>query len=206
MSAPAAWAPTPGAPWTPWTPVDEAPRAPSVALVQPRVVRTAGWTVTACSAPGATVTVERSGACLVVTVGDEGAPPSACTRVELGADGTALVHAAATPPAVLVSAEAARTLPELPGLPGRTTVAPDERLLVVSADALDALPESLAAVLRALPSRVSSSDPAQLLAELFADLPRGGGVIVTRGTASLPSPPDRQVDPEEETWAPAWRS
>jgi len=198
VSAPAAWAP--------WTPVVAAPWAPSVALVHPRVVRTAGWTVTACSAPGAVVSVERDGECLIVTVGDETGPASAHTRVELGPDGTALVHAAATPPAVLVSADAARTLPELPGVPERTTVAPDERLLVVSADALDALPESLAAVLRALPSRVSASDPAQLLAELFADLPRGGGVIVTRGTASSPSAPDRQVDPEEETWAPAWRS
>jgi len=91
----------------------------------------------------------------------------------------------------------------VPGLPERTRLDVGERLLVLSSEALDVLPASLVSVLQALPSRVTGKDPVDLLVELFAELPRGSGVIVTRRPASVSL---TGSDQEEATWGSAQRS
>jgi hypothetical protein len=178
--------------------------------VRPRVVRAWGWAVTSCEGPGGVVRVVRGRDGLRIAVGDQSADADHRTRVALSRDGVATVRAAATPPALLVSPRAARTVPAVPGIPERTTLSTADRLLVLSADALDALPESLASVLQALPAKVSGRDPADLLTELFADLPSGSGVIVVRTAVKLTPDlaPDPAPDPahEEATWGSAERS
>lgn len=149
-------------------------------LVEPQVVTAYGWTVTWCQGRGGLVRVVRTGEGLVLTVGDEPHTADRRTRVVLHRDGALTVRAAATPPGLLVSPASARTIPAVPGIPERAALSPEHRLLVLSADALDAMPQSLAAVLQELPAQVMGAAPADLLSRLFADLPGGSGAVVTR--------------------------
>lgn len=149
-------------------------------LLEPQVVTAYGWTVTWCQGRGGLVRVVRTGEGLVLTVGDEPHTAERRTRVVLHRDGALTVRAAATPPGLLVTPVSARTIPAVPGVAERTALTPDHRLLVLSADALDAMPQSLVDVLQALPTEVTGCPPAELLGRLFADLPYGSGAVVIR--------------------------
>ncbi len=177
-----------------------APRAPA-RRARPRVLSSGGWLVTSSTADGRDVRFDRAGDVLLVEVGDGNT--DAGTTVVLAADGTITVHAETTPPALLVSATSARTLPAVPGVPETVRFDTGQRLLVLSSDALDALPESLVQVLQALPEQVTGREPADLLTQLFADLPGGSGVIVARRPALAPA---AGPDHEESRWGSAQRS
>lgn len=145
------------------------------------LVRAHGWVVaTRCArAGGARVRPSPHG--LRVEVSDAGSPER-CTEVVLHTDGGVRVTASTTPPALLVDAADARTVPALPG--GAETLRLDsgQRLLVLSSDALDALPVSVAAVLQSLPARLAAGEPDVLLRDLTADLDAGSAALVVRAT------------------------
>ncbi|GAA4351522.1 hypothetical protein GCM10023145_15930 [Angustibacter luteus] len=168
-----------------------------------RLVRDRVWSVATVAARPGAVQVERTEDGLRVGVGDEPGWGGRRTWVVLRRDGSVSVDAPSTPPALLVSSTAARTLPAVPGVPERIGMDPGERLLVLSSDALDVLPESVVSVLQSLPDRVTGKDPVDLLAELFEGLPSGSGVIVTRRPAPVPV---AGSDQEEATWGSAQRS
>jgi hypothetical protein len=151
-----------------------------------RVLRDRTWTVTSQCTAGGVVLAERGRDGLTIEVGDENGDLDNRTVLRLGRDGALSVSAPATPPALLVSPYGARTVPSVPGLTEQTRLDVGERLLVLSADALDAMPASLAAVFQALSAQVTGRDPAELLDELFEALPRGSAVIVARRPASAP--------------------
>jgi hypothetical protein len=168
-----------------------------------RVLHDRVWTVTCQSTAGGVVLVDRRADGLRISVGDERSEPDQRTVLRLGRDGAVTVSAATTPPALLVSPDGARTVPAVPGLTEQTRLDVGERLLVLSADALDAMPASLAAVFQALSAQVTGRDPVELLDELFAALPQGSAVIVTRRPAAAPL---AGGDQEEATWGSAQRS
>ncbi len=167
---------------------------------RPRTVVRAGWAVTSTAAEATGVLVEVVAGVVRVTVADGAG--AGRTTVVLQPDGALTVHARATPPALLVDARSARTVPAVPGMAETTRFDTGHRLLVLSSEAFDALPASLAQVLQALPEQVTGREPAALLTELFADLPGGSGVIVARRPALRPVGPDH----EEAPWGSAQRS
>ncbi|GAB3591773.1 hypothetical protein GCM10027446_10810 [Angustibacter peucedani] len=168
-----------------------------------RVQVSGGWTVTSSSSRPDDVRLDVVDGVLRLTVEDGGGNSRERTTVVLQADGEVTVDAGAMPPALLVSPRSARTLPAVPGVPETVRFDTGQRLLVLSADALDALPESLVHVLQALPEQVTGREPAVLLGELFADLPGGSGVIVARRPALVPA---TGTDQEEATWGSAQHS
>jgi hypothetical protein len=190
---------------------------PVLAISRPSaVVRRHGWVVaTRSGAPhGVRLTEVAGGLCLEVA---DSSSLERCTRVDLRADGVVRAYAATTPPALLVAAADVRTVPALPG--GAETVRLDvgQRLLVLSSDALDALPVSLASVLQSLPARLADREPDELLRELTADLDVGSAAIVVREThrPDLSEQPNQHQnqhqnehprDTEEATWGSALHS
>ncbi|MGN6610232.1 MAG: hypothetical protein ACTHLJ_00505 [Angustibacter sp.] len=145
------------------------------------LVRAHGWVVVTRSSHvgGARVTSTRGGLCLDVA---DASSPERSTRVELRSDGGVLVAAATTPPALLVDAGSARTVPALPGGSESLRLDVGQRLLVLSSDALDALPVSVAAVLQSLPARLAAGEPQHVLRDLTADLDAGSAALVLRGS------------------------
>ncbi len=116
---------------------------------------------------------------LRLDVADAGSPERS-TQVDLRADGGVRVYASTTPPALLVDADDARTVPALPGGAESLRLDAGQRLLVLSSDALDALPVSVAAVLQSLPVRLAAGEPHELLRDLTADLDAGSAALVVR--------------------------
>lgn len=153
------------------------------------LVRSQGWAVASRSESAKGVRLTRLSSGLRLLVADAGSAHR-CTQVDLHADGTVRVHATTTPPALLVSGTDARPLPALPGFAQRARLDSGQRLLVLSSDALDALPVSVAAVLQSLPSRLARGEPQEVLRALTADLDAGSAVIVAReGGAHAPGAP-----------------
>jgi hypothetical protein len=154
----------------------------------PRVVRVAGWTVASRAGVPGGVRLLRHRGDLRLEVGD-GVTPGARTCIDLRADGTIRVHASTTPPALLVASDGARPVPTLSGAAEEARLDSGQRLLVLSSDALDALPVSLAAVLQSLPARLTQAEPDEVLRELSADLDGGSAAIVLRDAAPRPARP-----------------
>ncbi|HEX3004901.1 MAG TPA: hypothetical protein VHO27_11875 [Angustibacter sp.] len=156
-------------------PVREASPSDSLASL----VREHGWVVaTRCSDVGGVRLVSTRGG-LRLDVADAGSPERS-TQVDLRADGGVRVYASTTPPALLVGADDARTVPALPGGAESLRLDVGQRLLVLSSDALDALPVSVAAVLQSLPARLAAGEPHELLRDLTADLDAGSAALVVR--------------------------
>ncbi|KQX61751.1 hypothetical protein [Angustibacter sp. Root456] len=143
------------------------------------LVRAHGWVVATRSSQVGGVRLASPRGGLRLDVADAGSPERS-TRVELGADGGVHVAASTTPPALLVDADSARTVPALPGGTESLRLDVGQRLLVLSADALDALPVSVAAVLQSLPARLAAGEPQDVLRELTADLDAGSAALVVR--------------------------
>jgi hypothetical protein len=144
-----------------------------------------GWTVTWVQAkPGAVrVTGGRDG--LIVVVGDDVSDERLSTKLMLSPQGGATVRAAASPPGLLVAPAYTRTVPGIPGTDDVVTLAAADRLLVLSADALDALPDQRPRQYRPWIEEVSGREPDDLLEHLFRDLSGGSGVVVVHsGTYS----------------------
>lgn len=142
-------------------------------------VRAHGWVVaTRSSHPGGAQVVRTRGG-LGVDVADAGSLERS-TRVDLRSDGGVTVAASTTPPALLVDTDSARTVPALPGGTESLRLDVGQRLLVLSSDALDALPMSVAAVLQSLPARLAAGEPQDVLRDLTADLHAGSAALVVR--------------------------
>lgn len=151
--------------------------APSDSLAT--LVRSHGWVVATRSSQAQGVRLVETHGGLRLDVTDAGSPDRS-TRVDLRADGGVRVYASTTPPALLVDAADARTVPALPGGAESLRLDAGQRLLVLSSDALDALPVSVAAVLQSLPARLAAGEPHELLRDLTADLDAGSAALVVR--------------------------
>ena len=158
-----------------------------------------GWEIVLCERSTGVARVHRRGPSLEVTVGDLPGPATAearpgesrwFTSVACQGQGQMTFRSVSAPPALLVGAGSVQQQPAVPGGSSVVAVAEDERVLMLSSAAFDALPSALVDVLRDLPLRVLHTDPADLLAELFADIPDGSGAVICR-TAS-PSAPTRE--------------
>ncbi len=153
-----------------------------------------GWTVTWIQEYPGSVRVSSGVQGLVLTVGDPSGTDRRVgdrgpvgsyrpvdplsTRVLLSAEGRATVQAAAAPPALLVGTGLARTIPEVPGMEQRAALTTGDRLLVLSADALDGLPVSRPRQHRPWVDQAGVQEPVRFLADLFQDLDRGSGAMV----------------------------
>ncbi|MGL5828435.1 MAG: hypothetical protein ACRC0L_02555 [Angustibacter sp.] len=156
-----------------------------------------GWLITWIQDYPGSVRVSSGLRGLVVTVGDPGGADRRVgdrgpagryrpvdplsTRILLSAEGRATVQAAAAPPALLVGGGPARTIPEVPGVQQRAELAAGERLLVLSADALDGLPVSRPRQHRPWVDQAGVADPASFLTDLFRDLDGGSGAMIAFG-------------------------
>jgi hypothetical protein len=143
------------------------------------VVRAHGWVVASRSSAAGGVRIVHTRGGLRLDVCDASSPDRS-TQVDLRADGGVRVYASTTPPALLVGEQDARTVPALPGGAESVQLDVDGRLLVLSSDALDALPVSVAAVLQSLPARLAAGEPHELLRDLTADLDAGSAALVVR--------------------------
>lgn len=162
------------------------------APVRPHAANLLGWQVTLAQGRDGSARVSREGHGFRVVVQDghgnhprrpHGIPghglPCA-TTAWCRADGGVRLSALAAPPALLVRAEGARTVPATPGTLEELTLAPGERLVILSASAFEALPEALVELLRSPTARVLERDPTDLLVELFTQVPVGSGVVLCR--------------------------
>ncbi|MGL5859505.1 MAG: hypothetical protein ACRC35_14085 [Angustibacter sp.] len=144
-----------------------------------------GWTVTWVQSSSGSVRVTDDIPGLVVVVGDDATSDVLSTTVLLGSGGSAMVRAESAPPALMITGERARTVPRIPGLDDVVRLAGDDRLLVLSADALDALP-GLLPQHRPWAEDAGARSPAGLLDHLFRKLAVGSGAVIV--PSGRPSP------------------
>jgi hypothetical protein len=153
-----------------------------------------GWDVTVLEHRGGLATVRRGIGLLEVAVGDV-APAGRSTHrhhhaqpcettASCHADGRIDVRACTAPPALVVSADATRRLPDVPGTVGSLGLGIGERVLMLSAAAFEALPPALVDVLRAPSARVLQADPVELLQQIFAETSFGCGALICRHPSS----------------------
>ncbi len=109
-----------------------------------------------------------------------GTPGGSSCLVWGRADGSIQVRASWAPPALLVSPQRTLMVPETPGTPGLSVMAPGDRLLVLSSSAYEAAPERMVRLLHEEPARLLAADADDLLQVLFRDVPEAGGAVVTR--------------------------
>ncbi|GAB3675687.1 hypothetical protein [Angustibacter aerolatus] len=155
--------------------------APAWALT-PAVLSAPGWTVAVRRGRTGAVRVSTTPRHLLVDVADE-AGTTWSTQALLDADGWVRVDAPASPPGVLGTDVGLRRLPDLPGS-GDAVLAPGDVLLLLSADAIDALTarEGSRAWTDQLvqESRRPRFDPARVLDRLLGRDNPGSGVLVVR--------------------------
>lgn len=157
-----------------------------------RHVRSAGFEVALHegAARGARAIPGDGRLCVVVGNGSSGSPvpmdvpattSSSLCLVWAHADGSLQVRASWAPPALLVSHHSPTAMvPQVPGLPGRAVLAPGERLLVLSSEAFEAEPQTVARLLHESPAALLRTDADDLLDELFLGAPGVGGAVLTR--------------------------
>jgi hypothetical protein len=138
-----------------------------------------GWTVTWVQAKPGAIRVSGGRDGLVVVVGDDVRDVQLSTTLMLSPHGGATVRAASSPPGLLVAPTYTRTVPGIPGIDDVVTMTAGDRLLVLSADALDALPDRRPRQFRPWVEEVSNREPDDLLEHLFRDLTGGSGAVVT---------------------------
>ncbi|MCU1537346.1 MAG: hypothetical protein JWP82_1697 [Humibacillus sp.] len=152
-----------------------------------------GWDVTVIEQRGGSAVVTHAADAVVVRLGDDADPDNpvarrtCCTTVSCESDGRVVVDASAAPPALLVRRAGVVLVPSTPGLQGEARLGPDERLLVLSAEAYDTLPPALVILLRELPDRVLGTDPAALLETLFEQVPAGCGALIAPAAVVPPA-------------------
>lgn len=157
------------------------------------------WDVVLCERATGVARVRRLGPSLQVIVGDRPAAGAVTPREDdtrwftsaaCGEGGRITFRSCSAPPALLIGAGSARLHPAVPGGSSVAALTQDERVLMLSSTAFDALPAALVDVLRDLPLHVLHTDPADLLAELLTDIPDGSGAVIRR--AASPPRPSRE--------------
>lgn len=128
---------------------------------------------------------------LCVVVADQGtcppmaadlpvAAPAASTTVWVHADGSLSVRASWGPPALLVRGERVVMLPEVPGTTGQAVLHPGDRLIVLSSAAYESAPQEIVRLLHEDPPGLAHAEAGDLLGNLLAQVPGGGGAVITR--------------------------
>jgi len=161
----------------------------------------ADWDIVLCERSTGAAQVRRLGTSVEVTVGDRPAAGAATsqeddtrwfTSAACGAGGRITFRSCSAPPALLIGAGSTGLHPAVPGGSSVVALTGEERVLMLSSTAFDALPATLVDVLRDLPLHVLHTDPADLLAELFTDIPDGSGAVIRRvASPSRPFQEDR---------------
>ena len=161
----------------------------------------AEWDIVLCERSTGAARVRRLGTSVEVTVGDRAAAGAASTQLDetrwftsaaCGEEGRITFRSCGAPPALVIGAGSARLHPAVPGQSSVAALTPDERVLILSSTAFDALPAALVDVLRDPPQHVLYTDPVDLLAELFTDIPDGSGAVIRRAASpTRPSWEDR---------------
>lgn len=139
-----------------------------------------GWRVDHIQPTPGSVHVRTRPEGVTIVIGDGPDSRPWCTRVQLDADGTASVRTSASPPCVLLTPRDVRVVPDGPENRGRAQLDVGDRLLVMSAEALGALPEALGAMRTAAKPLVDTDAAEDLLKSLLEDLPTGAAVVVVR--------------------------
>jgi hypothetical protein len=138
-----------------------------------------GWRVDSIQPTAGSIRVTPHRGGLTVVIGDGPQSRPWCTTVELHADGTASVHRSASPPCVLLTARDVGIVPKGPESRGRARLEVGDRLLMMSAEALGALPNTLSAMRRSATS-LDTERPGELLERLLHDLPSGAAAVAVR--------------------------
>ncbi len=165
--------------------------APHLQHPEPRQVSAAGFSVVLHEGTGRAARAVPGHERLGVIVADAGvaspmardlpgAFPSSSTSVWCHAEGSIRVRATWAPPTLLISGGRTVMVPETPGSTGIARLSRGDRLLVLSSAAFEAAPGAMVRLLHEGPERLLSTDPADLLDELFREAPGGGGAVVTR--------------------------
>ncbi|MEO6413686.1 MAG: hypothetical protein ABIO48_13955 [Pedococcus sp.] len=140
------------------------------------------WTVWAVEQRAGIARVEERRGLTEIVIGD--APRSVdsddtgFTAVACTLDGAAFVLCHDAPPALVVGPQGCRTAPAEPGGREMLQLAPDERLLLLSASVLEARPEALSQALHHPGGGLVRRDPVSLLANLFREVHHGAGAVV----------------------------
>ena len=137
-----------------------------------------GWRVDHIQPTPGSVRVRTRPEGVTVVIGDGPDSRPWCTTVQLDADGTASVRTSASPPCVLLTPRDVRVVPDGPENRGSVQLDAGDRLLVMSAEALGALPEALSAMRTAARQPVDTDHPEDLLKCLLQDLPTGAAAVV----------------------------
>ncbi|MGL4174262.1 MAG: hypothetical protein ACRCTR_09390 [Actinomycetota bacterium] len=155
---------------------------------QPGVTRTRGvctahgWTITwvECTPGSVRVSAELPG--IVLVVGDDATCDLGSTTVLLGTQGSAIVRAESAPPALLLGSAQRRIVPRAPGVDDPLHLNTVDRLLVLSADALEALPSPFPQQ-RPWHHDLHGQTSNELLTLLFGELTHGSGAVIVRERA-----------------------
>jgi hypothetical protein len=139
-----------------------------------------GWQVASIQPTPGSVRVTPRPDGVTVTIGDGPGSAPWCTTVELDVDGRVSAHTCASPPCVLLTPQAVRILPEGPESVGTVDLDVGDRLLLMSAEALGALPEALSTMRRSGTPNLDADGPGDLLRRLLHDLPIGAAAVATR--------------------------
>lgn len=106
------------------------------------------------------------------------------TEAWLSADGSVVVRASCSPPALLVSPSGARLLPAQPGAEETAQLVDGDVLLLCSAGVLDTEPTGLGQVLAWSPRRLAVHEPSALLEHLMTGVDQGAAAVVRCTTPS----------------------
>ena len=136
-----------------------------------------GWQVNHIQPTPGSVRVTSRSEGVTVMIGDGPESQPWCTTVELDPDGRASVQTSASPPCVLMSSREVRMVPDGPEVMGTAQLDVGDRLLVMSAEALGALPEALIAMRRSATRTGNPEGPGDLLKRLLHDLPIGAAAV-----------------------------
>ncbi len=139
-----------------------------------------GWQITHLQPTPGSVSLAPRPDGLTVTIGDGPGSAPWCTTVELDLDGRVSAHTCASPPCVLLTPREVRIVPDGPESVGTVVLDVGDRLLMMSADALGALPEALSTMRRSATPTLDADRPGDLLQRLLHDLPIGAAAVATR--------------------------
>lgn len=103
-----------------------------------------------------------------------------------GPGGSVQVTTRNAPPALLVTSAGHRAVPDGVAHHETVTLDPGDRLILLSASALEGLPCCLARVLHEPPDRLLRADESALLVEVFDQQQSGAGAVVVRSATRNP--------------------
>lgn len=161
-------------------------------LVDNGVVRThngpGGWQVTVVECPNGLANVETRRGVTQVFVADLPVAgvddPNRFAAAACTPEGDALVVARQAPLPLLVTPDGQRATPANPDRDELLHLGEGDRLLILSAAAIEAMPTSVGRLLRGATDVLLKADPVELLTDLVDGVGAGSGAIICRHSAT----------------------